>query len=738
MTAELLKSIPTILRGTGADLKAMPSSEESWYASAGGEVDLLDHASDSARYYGALTTSSTDAVSIGSYTDTFYNEPVGTHPGSSLSVGSTTTTLYQYSDSSDVFANNFGVVALDSSGDIFEMDSSSIFLLGERLLESNLLNEHRGNFRIGSSSPSADWELYESGIFSDTKTNGTTDYNLYRKSADPSVSATLDFYPMQLVDSDASTADIQEVSLEKAKRIGSQAIVHARQLTGLGDYLLLPSSQTPAGNGETGTWVSRGTAVDTRNTTENLQYTSSQYTTAFFTSQFTRQYTGQYTGISYADIPGTFTGLRAAQFAGTRDFSGQYVGQRTFSDQYGGSRTYSGSYTGERNFTTSSDFIGTRDGAVQFAGERTYAAQYAGIRNTPTSFAGTRTVPGNFTSTGTFAGQRLFAGSYAGTRIGYYSGNYSGSRVSVSNFSTTSNFTGPPPAQVPAAGFGVNAQWAGFRQVNYPGQRGAQFAGVKTFAGTRLFSGVRFTYLQPSEFGTVAGSFSRPGSFTGPHNFHGQRAGQFTGPAPAQFSGVHRFVGTRQYSGVRSFQGQRTVTQQFTGVRSATIYNSFGGSRVFGPSNFSGIHSYAGVRVVADFRIVPVDYAGQYGGSRTYSTQYAGVRSFTGQYVGTRSFTGERDFGGDRTYSAQYSGNRQNDQTFGGFRTYSSNFAGNVAQDFGGTRPATYTNQYSGQYASQYTGQFTSQYSNQYTGETLVAVSQVVETFTLYCRISES
>jgi hypothetical protein len=722
MTAELLKSIPTILRGIGADLKAMPSSEESWYASTGGEVDLLDHASDSARYYGALTTSSTDAVAIGSYTDTFYNESIGTHPGSSLSVGSTTTTLYQYSDSSDVFANNFGVVALDSSGDIFEMDSSSVLLLGERLLESNLLNERRGNFRISSSSPSADWELYESSIFTDTKTNGNTDYNLYRKSADPSVSSTLDFYPMQLVDSDASTADIQEVSLEKAKRIGSQAIVHARQLTGLGDYLLLPSSQTPTGNGETGTWVSRGTAVDTRNTTENLQYTTAQYTSAFFSSQYTRQYTGQYTGISYADIPGTFAGQRAAQFSGSRSFSGQYVGQRTFSGQYGGSRTYSGNYAGERSFTSSPvDFAGTRPAAVQFAGERTFSGQYAGVRQNDTQFAGTRTTPAQFVGVRGFVGQRTVTSTYAGTRTAYYPGNFSGSRVTPDTPSVSANFTGPGPTE----GFGVNGQWAGVRQVSFVGQRNAQFTGTKQFTGVRGFD-------QPSEPQPFIAQFS------GPHQFAGQRPGSFSGPSPAQFGGIHRFVGTRQFAGVRSFAGTRTVTQSFAGVRSAPIGQQFSVTTVTGPTNFTSPGTFAGTTTTPANFSSQVDYAGQYGGSRTYSTQYAGVRSFAGQYVGTRNFVGERNSAGNRTYAAQYVGTRQNDQTFGGFRTTTSNFAGNVAQDFGGTRPATYTNQYSGQYASQYTGQFTSQYSNQFTGETLVAVSQVVETFTLYCRISES
>src|SRR6056297_2764362 len=43
----------------------------------------------------SLTMSIDSATSIGTFTDTFYNEPLGTHPGSILTEGTTVTTLYQ-------------------------------------------------------------------------------------------------------------------------------------------------------------------------------------------------------------------------------------------------------------------------------------------------------------------------------------------------------------------------------------------------------------------------------------------------------------------------------------------------------------------------------------------------------------------------------------------------------------------------------------------------------------------
>ena len=888
MTAEL--SIPITLNGTGADLKAIPVSQEDYYASIGGNSVVDTYPAGGSLYYGALTTTASGGTSIGSHTDTQYLQAIGTHPGSSLSVGTTTTTLYQHSTEATTFPTAYRPVAFDASGDIYEMDSDAFLSWGTRLLEQNLSQTHKGNFRIGSSSPGSYWETYESSIFLDKLQGASTvNYNLYRKIDDTDNGVTSPpTYQMQL--NGAGTADLKEMSWTAANNCSRLAMAHAQQRTGLGDYLLLPSSQTPAGNGETGTWVSRGTALDTRNTTENFQYTTQLYTSSQYSTQYTRVYSKQYTGISYADVPASFAGTRAAQFAGQRTFAANYAGQRTYSGQYGGSRNYSAQYGGSRpnpvNFVGARGFAGTRNFAAQYTGQRSFSDQYSGSRNYTgnyvgpatsiyaATYTGTRAVSAQFVGTrvvgGQFAGQRTFSAQYLGTRItsptAYagqrsipanfdgsrnYAGSYSGARVAPGSFSgarvlaqsfsgsrgISQTFTGtrsylglrtavgdPQPfigSVSVSANFDSNAIYSGSRQANFAGTRTAvtpknyngpmplnfsvqsqfnrfdpsptgepvisQFTGWRTYGGVRTWQFLGTTVVTtPGQFaGPVAGNFASNATFLGVRSdvayYQGTRsfnvADYFTGNAQ-NFSGARffggffaggrsfsntytggrtvtgNFDGSRNYAG--TYSGARVTDAQFTGTR--VTETNFGGSRSYG-SQFAGTRvsapaAYAGVRVSA-----PAAYAGTrsfagtrpYGGSRNYSALYAGSRlndqpfsgsrTYSTTYTGNRTFAGTRSFAdqyaGSRNYSAQYGGSRTYGTNFGGSRVFPANFAGNVAQTFAGTRPATYTRQYLGSYSSQYTGNYSSQFVNQFTGETLVAVSQVMETYTLYCRISE-
>ena len=331
MSNELVKSIPLTLSGAGADMSAISVSQEDFYAHRNRKL-VTEFPTSATPYYGRLSTNSTNSTSIGQHTDTFYNEAIGTHPGSSISLGSTTTTLYQNTgDSVDAFSEYHRTVAMDSSGDIFEMDSDSFYDFGYRLLETALTGEYGSSFRLGSSLPSSDYTVYEASVFQDTLTNGSTTYNLYRKQDNTNPPSPPTYFTLQLVDSDEH--HIQEMTQLDATRSAYFAMRHAEQNSGLGDYLLLPAGQTPVSQGETGTWVARGTALDTRNTTENLQYATVLYTSPQYSSQYTRVYSKQYTGVSFAAIPGSFSGVRPAQYEGTRTFSANYGGSRNYADQ---------------------------------------------------------------------------------------------------------------------------------------------------------------------------------------------------------------------------------------------------------------------------------------------------------------------------------------------------------------------------------------------------------------------
>ena len=421
MSSEFYKSIPLTLSGT--DVAQVPSATEEGYWSQEAAIDWVSsYDSEGSSFYGNVQASGV-GVSIGSYVDTFYQQAIGTHPGTSLSIGSTTTVLNMKDSTGPDFNEvpTLPLLAVDSSGDIYEMDSASGIKLGIRLAEEVHSNEMHGSFRIGATRPSADYVEWDTQVFSDTLANGSVPYSIWRKnifasgsSATNHLAATPGSFLLRLKDSDAP--DIQEMDAAECRSTLTTLLLAGMEASGVGSYQLRSSAQgAPT---DPGTWVARGTAIDTRNTTQNLQYTTQQYTSPQFTRQYSGQYTTQFTGQSFADIPTQFAGIRQVAFSGNRSYAAQYLGSRNFAAPYAGSRPYAGQYT-----SNPQSFIGTR----QFAGSRNYGGQYTGGTE---YFAGSRA--GQFSGTRQFTGARqfirYFQRQYSGARGGYYpfSGNYAG------------------------------------------------------------------------------------------------------------------------------------------------------------------------------------------------------------------------------------------------------------------------------------------------------------------------
>jgi len=745
----LVKSIPLTLSSLGGGaMNAIPSSQESYYGQQGSLLIPTEFPVGDSAYYGALSTDATNS-SIGTYTDTFYNEAVGTHPGSSLSTGSTTTTLYQNKgDSVDAFAEWYRTVAADSSGDIYEMDSDSFLRWGKRLLGNALSNEDGGCFRLSSYIPGGTYETYKSSVFEDTLTNGSTAYNLYRKRSTTGVFFPPTFYTLQLKDSDQH--HIKEMSDTNAIRSAYFAMRHAEQNSGLGDYLLLSDSDgTPADQGYTGTWVARGVALDTRNTTQILQYLGT-FTTQF-TGQYTGNFTGQYTGFSVAPFSADYSGVRTVNFTGVRGYSSSFGGSRNYASvvgQYDGSRNYASQYEGVRQIPA--QFIGQRTfiSAIGYSGSRNYSAAYSGSRNYAAQYGGSR----NYASVvGQYGGSRNYTFQYTGGRQTWIAnpGNFNGDR----QFTGTRDITNTQF---------ISAQFEGTRSIQFTGQ----FAGSRQFpfAGTRTVGPTNFTgtdsftrgYTQnfigfdvvgpPVEPERVVNYSSSVVKYDGvaPKQYAGQRtvnvfdlepvpdvfSGQRTNPAyPQQFAGVR----VLQYTGTRSAQFTGGPFP-FAGSRQelVTIPGTFAGSR-----NYSA--DYSGSRT----------YSAQYGGSRNYASvvgQYGGSRNYTSQYAGSRqkdqTFSGQRpavqQFAGSRNYSSAYSGSRNYSGSYAGVRNYEGEFLGPLPGNFAGERIKNFTGQYSGVYNTQFTGQYTGSFSSQFAGETLTSTAETIHTYTLYCRVSET
>jgi hypothetical protein len=816
MTA--FSTVPLKLLNSNGDLKQLTTAEELVLCELGCIKIISQYDSVGARYGGSLTTANTaldSDVGPSQFTNTFYNQPVGTHPASSLSIGSVSYPLRQMLDSVDDLpwnSSTLDLVVTDSDGDLYVMDSASFETFSTRIAEQFVSNELPGTFRLSKTAPTASgWQIWIPNIYTDTKSSGgpTDTYSIWRKE-----SSTLyeSINPLK----HNGGINFQESTDSETSILAASMIKYGFEKGGIGEYELRTSAEgAPTASG---TWEARGTAVDTRYTTQNLQYTSAIFSGPQFTGTFSSQFTGVYVGYSTTVTPANFSGVRTLNFAGTRAQPANFAGTRSV----GGSANYSGVRTVNFSGTRSGNFAGVRD--VSFSGVREVSvgapvpAQFSGPQ--PANFAGTRDVtqPGTFTGgVDYYGGDRQY--EWAGRRVvlpafGGYRNPFVGFYTSAYQFYAT-QYLGPALDQVspdgnqtfplnnPGLQFGGTGYWAGTRVIPQPGN----FAGVVTaqFAGTVISN---FTGPQP-------GNFSGPQ----PATFSGAQPANFAGPQPANFvGGTGNFAGVATYSGTRSSNFAGVAQVNFSGSRAA----NFSGSRTYAtsytaPSNFTS--------APVNFASVPANYTGgvdYYGGDRQYewsgsrsvlpafggyrnpfvgfytssyqfyATQYLGPAlgqvspdgsqlvpinnpalqfsgvgfwSGTRNFAGTRTFAGVRGFSGSRTYSTNFgasipsnflgpqpatfsgvrSGNFSSPTNYSGTRVVPGNFAGTVIVpgNFAGPQPGnfagTITQNFIGYYAGQYTGNFTSQfstqYSSQYTGETLVAVSADIETYTLYVRV---
>jgi hypothetical protein len=578
------KSIPLTLKGTGADLRSLTAAEEESLSIFAEKYIVDNHPAsnlgtvddDARNYHGSIDRYSTrvadsDMIQIGSYTDTFYNEAVGTHPGTSLSSSTTTTPLFQCYDSSARdslshidYPTQSGslasrLVAVDSDGDLREMDSDYTIMFGKRLLQYSLSTESVGSFRIGTTSPSAtlggSWEVWNTSAFSDTTASTSTPYNIYRKTDGTTAEqSAYNAAKMNLLvlpsDDDASyqTHDIKENIAANLELSMAQACRHARVFSDLGKMVLLPSTQTPASTGETGTWQPRGTISDTVNTLESINY-ASVFFLSYSNEAFSGQYTGQYTGFSSADVPVQYAGSRLLSFSGSRtNYQNgeptQFVSYRSYSDQYAGSRTYSADYVGTRDFSGPREFINIQ--YDQFSGSRDYLGSFAGTRAGPryndftgyyyfvgpsrtnTYFSGNRWV--NVPQVGNFYNQFLnlaggdFTGSYAANYLGAYAGA-SQQFLETQSYAGTRSGGGKGGTGVQYQFFAGDEKFAGTRsfQGYYGGSRQRTYTGQRlvTYAGPRPFLGQRDTnYVGPRYF--LGGRGFTSGDFTSQANYSGE------------------------------------------------------------------------------------------------------------------------------------------------------------------------------------------------------------------------
>ena len=701
-------STPVVLKDNNGNLKRASSSDVNYLAYQAGLHLATD--TDSATSITLNVEGGDLDTLVGSFVDTFYEQPVGTHPASSLTVGTTTTKLYQRQETvetDELSAFRRPVVDSDSGTVIRDMNSTTMATLGNSLLSIIETQEYPGAYRLSASAPSADWTASISDVFSDTTSDGTvTSYTIWQRTSATMPDSCSPMYVRRDAYGVLPMADyndgLQAMTQDQVSTTFGQIVRNQFSTGEVGSYQLRSSAQgAPT---DTGTWVSRGSAVDTRYTTQS------------------QQYAGQYTGFSEVQYSGdrTYSGDYTSDptdFAGTR----QFAGDRTYSDQYGsppeqfaGVRGFSGFRDKPGNFTSDlTDFAGVR----VFAGSRNFADQYAG---NPQPFGGVRS----------FSGPRTFSDQYASTPqpfagVRYFSGPRTFSSAPNQyaffqpfQFAGVRYFSGPRTFSDQYAGnpqpFGGVRYFSGPRQVYRPGVVYQYFAGARTvyysrgvayyrpvsvnqnFAGSRQYAGYQILFRPGVVTQPFAGSpqpFSReiffsgsrggPGVFTRnfPVNWSGSRNFSSVFYVPVTVSPIVNFDGTPivvNYSGSRNFAGN--ITAYYSGVR--TSFGSFGRD-VF----YNGPRQYNGPRVVYYTQNVPANYTRpgmNFNGNRVI--QYLGYTVTYRPGIVYQPFGGNRavQYLGPRTFNFSAGGNFTGPRQYAGSRTRSLPFG--VNQYFAGPR----------------------------------------------------
>jgi hypothetical protein len=316
------------------------------------------------------TANALSGTAIGTFVDTDRTEATGTHPAT----GAINTVTYY---AKQITATDNGTITnrpLQYDTAIQQMTDAQIRndIIDQAVTAMVTESEYTaGQYRLAGSAPSGGTWTARYTI-TDVANGGNTTYYIWQKTA-ATTSPNADLRPLKTYSGNnvkqMTDTEIQEMIPYFRNRIIS---------TNVGTYKIQAS--TPSG----GTWVSMGSASDTREQVASVNYTG------------TYSGTRTYSNVAYA-------GTRTYTPAG---YTNSFSGTRTYSNAYAGSRTYSNSYVLYYGGFVGGSFSGSRTYSANYSGSRTYSGTYGN------SFAGSRTYSGNY------SGSRTYSGSYSGTYAG--------------------------------------------------------------------------------------------------------------------------------------------------------------------------------------------------------------------------------------------------------------------------------------------------------------------------------
>ena len=357
---------------------------------------------------------------IGTYDDTSFDNPVGTHPPG----GITTVSVNLHQGTGIAEESNMTKPVLkrlaDNDTHLRAADDSELTTIVDRLLGIVFVNDYPGTYLLASSSPGGDYTVAISNAFVDTRADGTTvNYSLYRRTA---MTAPTKVSPVRLSNSKDGVRAMTsgEIQYSFGQRMKTRIM---SSVDNIGSYQLRTSAQgVPIA---AGTWVAKGIALDTKQLTADTDYTRVSQRTSLLPNNFA-DFIGNFLGPDYtgnfiADYTGNFLGDYVCNYIG--NFLGNYVPNFTRTS----TRTSTVNFT--RTSTRTSTVNYTRTSTRVSVGAPLFTGNFAG-NSTRTSTAPFGAFTGNFT--GNFAGNstRTSGTNYTGNYVGdYIGGNFVGNFV---------------------------------------------------------------------------------------------------------------------------------------------------------------------------------------------------------------------------------------------------------------------------------------------------------------------
>ena len=517
------------LQGTNGDLQEFDSDGNKYLAYQAG----LRLAESAKTEVAAITDVSSGNQTIGAFSDTRFNQIPGTHGG--LTQTTTTTTLYQtegIAPETDSDIRNPIHYTDSDVPEIHEMSSTEIDSLADKLNLILFANDYPGTYKLGSSAPSGDYDTHLSAVFTDTRTDEdagdpstvtVNTYNIYQRQT---MTAPTKINAMTVKRSSGRTGTFQglqamtdrQIKYSMGQRCKTRIMNGAY---GVGTYRL--RSATQGAPSESGTWVAKGTAVDTRHTTTDTNYTQDFVGTfgQSFESNFTQNFTGTFETTFTGTFETTFTGTFETNYA-TSAFSQNFTG--TFETNFVGNPdiNYVGDYIGNPNIS----YIGNPD--INYVGNP--AINYVG--NPGINYTGNPNI--NYTRTSSVTTNQSY---------GYVTLNYVGDFIGNPNI----NYTGNP-----------NINYIGNPNINYIGNPNIDYIGNPNINYEGDYIGnpdITFT-------GTFETDFT--GEFVG--DFIGTFETDFTGTFETDFVGTFETNFTGDFIGTFSQEFESTFTGDFIGT----------------------------------------------------------------------------------------------------------------------------------------------------------------------------